>query len=128
MFDYADTIRAAETLFYSNQNPFTPDDRRFMFETADNDLDNFSEMMCGNDPSSYQLGPELPEWNHGIKPADFDDKFGEFLPVTRMTRTGTRQSQIQTMIHRRSRRPISQRCSAQIKSRNQVTFCQEFWR
>ena len=79
VFDYSDTVRAAETLFYSNQNPFTKDDRRFMFETGDNDLDNFSEMMSGNDPKSYQLGPEKPEWNLGIKPADFDDKFGDFF-------------------------------------------------
>jgi hypothetical protein len=40
VFTYSDTVRAAETLFYSNQNPFTKDDRRFMFETGDNDLDN----------------------------------------------------------------------------------------
>jgi hypothetical protein len=33
----------------------------------------------GNDPKSYQLGPEPPEWNLGIKPADFDDKFGDFF-------------------------------------------------
>jgi hypothetical protein len=83
VFDYSDTIRAAETLFHSNQNPFTTEDRRFVFETSENDLDNFSEMMSGNDPRSYQLepepGPEPPEWNHGIKPADFDDKFGDFF-------------------------------------------------
>jgi hypothetical protein len=50
-----------------------------VFETNENDLDNFSEMMSGNDPRSYQLGPEPPEWNHGIKPANFDDKFGDFF-------------------------------------------------
>ena len=44
VFDYSDTIRAAETLFHSNQNPFTREDRRFMFETNENDLDNFSEI------------------------------------------------------------------------------------
>ena len=64
--------RAAEKLFHSNQNPFTQDDRRFMFETRDNDLDNFSEMMYGNDPCSYQLGPDKP--GHSNEPAIFDEQ------------------------------------------------------
>ena len=80
VFNYSDTVRAAETLFYSNQNPFTKDDRRFMFETGDNDLDNFSEMTSGNDPRSYQLGPEIPP-DLANTPANlnFDEKFGDFF-------------------------------------------------
>ena len=80
VFNYSDTVRAAETLFYSNQNPFTKDDRRFMFETGDNDLDNFSEMMSGNDPRSYQLGPEIPpDLVNSPVNLNFDEKFGDFF-------------------------------------------------
>ena len=58
VFDYVNTIEAAEKLFSSNQNPFTAEDRRYMFEMGDTDLDNFSEMGKGNDPQSYQVGLE----------------------------------------------------------------------
>ena len=49
-----------------------------MFETGDNDLDNFSEMMrSGNDPKketggTFQLGPEKP--NYSNEPAGFDEQ------------------------------------------------------
>ena len=70
VFDYADTIKAAETLLMSNQNPYTGNDRRFMFETDETDLDNFAEMSRGNDPECYQLGPKFQMPN-----ADNEDDF-----------------------------------------------------
>jgi hypothetical protein len=36
------------------------------FENCETDLDNFSEMMNGNDPRSYQLGPDWDRRNQVI--------------------------------------------------------------
>jgi hypothetical protein len=44
-----------------------------MFEGCDNDLDNFDEMMRGNDPRSYQLGPEKPG-DSNYPGDDFDEQ------------------------------------------------------
>ena len=61
VFDYVDTARAAEILFQYNQNPFAKEDRRFMFEGADNDLDNWDRE------------------NQAIHSADPGDDFDEHL-------------------------------------------------
>ena len=98
-----------------------------MFETSENDLDNFSAMMSGNDPRSYQLGPEPPEWNYGIKPADFDDKFGDFFAGESDDEDKDPAEPDSDSDSRRSWSPISQRCSAQTKRLNRVTSCREFW-
>ena len=68
VFDYTNTIKAAENLFHSNQTEpvHKKDDRLFMFESCETDLDNFSEMMNGNDPRSYQLGPDWDRRNQVI--------------------------------------------------------------
>jgi hypothetical protein len=78
--------------------------KRFRFESCETDLDNFSEMMNGNDPRSYQLGQNNPAMISTSSHPNLT------------TRTWIQQSRIQKAIQGNQTLMTNQLCHAQTQT------------